>query len=191
MNSGISQKGGHAQLTGLDEAAEVGEMVGVAIGDSFEAVEGNVARNREAGDSGGFHVDEDCLMLFRKGPLFVNVRYVIEGDEADAPVGSCGKTLASKVVDDLGYGVCPRRLEGASEGSGPSVGDEYVGLSLRKGAPHGACGSGRSHASGDGDGFVPGNMASPEIGFNPLPVAHERFEFAGQGGDDGDPAPGA
>ncbi len=81
----MEQEVGHLKLAAWgDEAAEVGKMVGVAIGDSFEAIEGNVAGCCVAGNGGCFHVDEDNVVSFGEAALFLGTGNVIESYEAIA-----------------------------------------------------------------------------------------------------------
>ena len=43
---------------GREEAVEIGQTVGEAVGDTFDAMEWKAAHGGETGHSGGFHVDK-------------------------------------------------------------------------------------------------------------------------------------
>lgn len=172
-----------------DEAVEIGELIVGAVGNGFEAKEGEATVAGDAGDGCGFHIDESGLVFFGEGALFFLTGNVVEGDEYLAqPLAffrGGGEALAGCVVDDFadldGFG----RPESAGKGTGPADGDEGVdaagGKDVLDSAGHGS----GAHAGARGSHLDGADVAAEGVVVT-APVLDERFEFAGKSSDDAD-----
>ena len=177
---------GHVELTVFaDEAVEVRELVVGAVGDGFEAEEGEAAFARDAGDGGGFHVNQGGLIFFCELTLFILAGNVVEGDEALTFCRGGGETLAGGVVDDFADGDGFGCAESAGEGAGPADGDEGIDSAGSEDVVDSASGRGGAHAGAGGGDLDGADVAAEGVAVT-APVVDERFEFAGESSDDTD-----
>src|SRR5579863_1368037 len=81
-------KPGEIELAGVlavlgDELIEVWQIVGEAVTHTFDAVEGDLTHKGEAGNGGGFHIDEGGVVSGGEAAFFLLVGDDGAGDEPD------------------------------------------------------------------------------------------------------------
>jgi len=168
--------------TGREEAIEVRKAIGEAVADALDAIERDVAHGGEAGDGGGFHVDEGGLVRGREAVLFgVWGHFWAGGKPEFARAGIAVEALASAHVDDSSDVVGRAGGDFGAKRSGPADGeDEIDGTSVFDGV-EGARGGGLAGSGAVGDPLFFFAALGPEtnaVAGAVLPAADERLQFA-------------
>src|ERR1017187_5954551 len=186
----IKDKGGGLKLAVWRyKAVEVGQFFAETVTDALDAIERNAPHRSQAGKGGGFHIHQACSVGGGEAALLGRARYFGAGSKPEV-AGSrvAAETLAGADVDDAGDVVGGARLHVGGEGAGPADGeDEVDGAAVFEGGE----GTRGGLLAGSGAGGVPLLFFSalcPEadaIAGTVRPAAHEGFELARHGGDDG------
>ena len=162
-----------------------------AVADAFDAVKRDAAHGGEAGDGGGFHVDEGGVVGGRRGGAF---RYrsatlgLVASQSFPAPASQLKRSPVRTSMTPATLWAVPGAISGRSAPAQPMEKTRSMGppssmaAKARVAADWPAPAQAAIHSSSSvrcAQKRVPSRV---RVG----PVADERLELAGQGGDDGD-----